>query len=1071
DRVSLSIGKAWETLIFEIDIKKSHYRYEATKLVDCSKLQFVLESQFEYLYFLKRLTVKFKFEVKSAGVVQVSGDFVEKNKIEAVWSNLISSVNNALTCKVVESHEFQSKQELESNMQILDDDTKHLIQEGIVGIFLSYEDDACIAKFVGLQDDINKLTQGLKPAVAIDRTSGKGEKSKLGHHKKIPECFQGNIFFEVIDITDDQDTYFEIMGLKELLHEKFPDVKYIKEMNDIITYKFSSTDKKELTKAFSWFCCYRKDIKRKDFDFSVEGFKFISQNKNVQAHLKIKLQKLPSALIISDKIYLICHENDLVNSERIVDDSIKTTVIEGTWSPEAELIKKDSCDKIQVFKENKPGMMIIWYTVDQSDEAKKLIDLVQKYRKYKRKPYSDKQIKAMKALGVFEKLQEEYEDILIRTKDEDIILQGPKMDGVDACFEKLDTIVQQIKIVELNSLPKLHQKLLKNGKVQTYVTEKLKGKIAFFEDGKTVTLENEKSNSSIYVEIKNCFVEMKIDTQCLEHGKGKSFLSEHPEEVVIGDQGNKISCIICYTANLSQEIEQLLYSYSKSCTGIVANCLQLFGDEYCKELEKQNNVGIEVKNDRICVKGPYNRAKSVITEIESHVNTTVLHFGKLDYQRNVLFATDKNKIDSIARSCKCCWKADVFRYEPTELEEKGIDYLCTWNLPRSKEQISIAKIDYNTVKLDVLIIPVNQCLLGEDINGKGIRMYDVHSTQSTQKLGYSEELVLTEKYPCNKYVALVTSEVGQFEKIQTTQLIKSKDLQKSCANIFGKMFRNGLFRVGFALPTSDTNLVGKLEAIIDGFQDITQFYDNMPDSELIFGVKTEAERWMQEVDYISTLKFAPYVRRYISPRYKGLFSSPSLRVQIQKKSILETGAHCIVVAISRDLDLSRGIVSKLVSEACGEQLQEELHSKDKEYLDPWELVMCQSYNMSKNGIQKVIFGFIPEWKHCQKIGDLESFIEDCLLLADSAGCSTVAFPALGTGNLGYPYRDVAVALFNGVDKYVAEGIIGGISTVYISVPQIIKKDVEICQILEREQERRKSAETTSGKQHQAEGNI
>lgn len=65
--------------------------------------------------------------------------------------------------------------------------------------------------------------------------------------------------------------------------------------------------------------------------------------------------------------------------------------------------------------------------------------------------------------------------------------------------------------------------------------------------------------------------------------------------------------------------------------------------------------------------------------------------------------------------------------------------------------------------------------------------------------------------------------------------------------------------------------------------------------------------------------------------------------------------------------------------------------------------------------------------------DLEKFIEDCLLLADSAGCSTVAFPALGTGNLKYPLRDVAVALFNGVDMYISEGTMGHISTVYFCV--------------------------------------
>jgi hypothetical protein len=66
--------------------------------------------------------------------------------------------------------------------------------------------------------------------------------------------------------------------------------------------------------------------------------------------------------------------------------------------------------------------------------------------------------------------------------------------------------------------------------------------------------------------------------------------------------------------------------------------------------------------------------------------------------------------------------------------------------------------------------------------------------------------------------------------------------------------------------------------------------------------------------------------------------------------------------------------------------------------------------------------------------ELEVFVEDCLLLADSEGYSTVAIPVLGTGKLGYPLQDVAVTLFNGVDRYVSEGTIGAISSVCISVP-------------------------------------
>ncbi|XP_060564935.1 uncharacterized protein LOC132724136 [Ruditapes philippinarum] len=956
DKLSFNIGKAWETVKFQIFINKTHCEYEATKQVDMCKLQFVLGSDIEKINFLRRLTKDIKFEVLSAGVVEVSGEFAKKKKIEAVWSTLIMSVNDALDGQVVESHRFQSRRELENILQELDARIKILIVKGIVGILTSYEDTTCITKFVGPQKDIETLNKGLYHAMANKKRSCTGKSDE----------------FDIsIDISFDEGIYFETMKLNEQFLEKFPHVRLEKEENNSRAYKFTCSDENYLVEAINWFKGSMNKMSRFELDFSSK--RFINISESVQFYLQKCLHKVPADLIIlPDRIYILCCKSNLQSVERIVADSIKSVELEGSLFPEAEKIQKDSRGKIQVFTGNKPGMIIIWYTVDKSAEAKELIDLVQKYRKYKRKPYSDKEIKAMKALGVIKELQEEYKDILIRTKDADVILQGPEMDRVDECFEKLDTIVQQIKFVELNSLPELQQKLLKNGKVQTYVTEKLKGKIAFCEDGKTVTVffirENENSKSNIYFEIKSCFVEMKIDTRCLEHGKGKSFLSEHPEEVVIGDQGNKTSCIICYTADLSQEIEQLLYSYSKSCTSIVANYLLSFGAKCLEEIKEKHKVGIEIENDRICVKGQYNRGKNVVTEIESHLNTTVLHFGKLDYKRKQLLAADKNQIDSVVENCRCCLKAEVFPLQSTQTEENGIEYLCTWNLCQSKEQISIAEIDYKTAKLDGLIILVNECLYGEDISGNGERCYFAdQSHQPRLRIGDSKEMVLKNKYVCVKCFALVASESGLTENKQTRQYINGVDLRKFCSDIFAKMFREGLYKVGFALPTGDPNLIGKLDAVIEAFHDIytTQLYDNTPDSELIFGVKTEAERWMQEVD--NTLKFAPYARRNISPRYTGLLNSPCTSVEIAKKSILETGANCIVVAISPDLNLSKGFVSSLVSEACGKRLQAELSSKYKKAPECWDLVMCQSYNLAEKGIQKVIFGFIPHWTDCQKI--------------------------------------------------------------------------------------------------------
>lgn len=75
---------------------------------------------------------------------------------------------------------------------------------------------------------------------------------------------------------------------------------------------------------------------------------------------------------------------------------------------------------------------------------------------------------------------------------------------------------------------------------------------------------------------------------------------------------------------------------------------------------------------------------------------------------------------------------------------------------------------------------------------------------------------------------------------------------------------------------------------------------------------------------------------------------------------------------------------------------------------------------------------------------LENIVQESLLLAESYGCSSVAFPVLGTGKLEFPLRDAVVALIDGIDRYVAETTVGNISNVYIAVPD--DSTAEVCHI-------------------------
>ena len=48
------------------------------------------------------------------------------------------------------------------------------------------------------------------------------------------------------------------------------------------------------------------------------------------------------------------------------------------------------------------------------------------------------------------------------------------------------------------------------------------------------------------------------------------------------------------------------------------------------------------------------------------------------------------------------------------------------------------------------------------------------------------------------------------------------------------------------------------------------------------------------------------------------------------------------------------------------------------------------------------------------------FVESCLRRAEKKGITSIAFPSIGTGNLGYPVEAVARTMFQTVQKFAAE---------------------------------------------------
>lgn len=71
-------------------------------------------------------------------------------------------------------------------------------------------------------------------------------------------------------------------------------------------------------------------------------------------------------------------------------------------------------------------------------------------------------------------------------------------------------------------------------------------------------------------------------------------------------------------------------------------------------------------------------------------------------------------------------------------------------------------------------------------------------------------------------------------------------------------------------------------------------------------------------------------------------------------------------------------------------------------------------HMKRCTLNITIFNFVFELCHFQAV---DRFVRGCLEMAKALHCSSIAFPAIGTGNLRFNIEDVANQMFKTVDEF------------------------------------------------------
>uniref|UniRef100_A0A3B3INF9 Poly [ADP-ribose] polymerase n=1 Tax=Oryzias latipes TaxID=8090 RepID=A0A3B3INF9_ORYLA len=144
------------------------------------------------------------------------------------------------------------------------------------------------------------------------------------------------------------------------------------------------------------------------------------------------------------------------------------------------------------------------------------------------------------------------------------------------------------------------------------------------------------------------------------------------------------------------------------------------------------------------------------------------------------------------------------------------------------------------------------------------------------------------------------------------------------------------------------------------------------------------------------------------------FTANGLKIVLHQGNIQDQTTDVIINSVARDLDLTQGVVSKAILEAAGPELQRAVLSESG--LSSGRVVVTDGFNLR---CQKVFHVACPAWDggRGNTMKELVSIIQSCLEEAEKSRMASISFPALGTGNLGFPKGSVAKVLLKEIHQF------------------------------------------------------
>uniref|UniRef100_A0A674JBP7 Poly [ADP-ribose] polymerase n=1 Tax=Terrapene triunguis TaxID=2587831 RepID=A0A674JBP7_9SAUR len=202
----------------------------------------------------------------------------------------------------------------------------------------------------------------------------------------------------------------------------------------------------------------------------------------------------------------------------------------------------------------------------------------------------------------------------------------------------------------------------------------------------------------------------------------------------------------------------------------------------------------------------------------------------------------------------------------------------------------------------------------------------------------------------------------------------------------------------YLVDSSEKTVQAFTDAFKDVFRDKSPRHNSSPPSEAAF--KPRKSRNAQSRKGLQTVT-----------------TDEGLSIILEKGGIEDATTDVVVNSVSRDLQLDKGPLSKALLSKAGPMLQAQLSEEGLEKVaSEGSVFKTDGCNL---GCHFVLHAIVPGWKNgeesVQKL--LRDIITECLQTAEQLSLKSITFPAIGTGNLGFPKPVVAKLMFDQVFKF------------------------------------------------------